>query len=430
MSGRSKFSVASEASSRSLALARIAIGLAIWEQYTSPWVGHRVDDVAGVLVLAWTVLLTVWLVIFGLATRWATACMALAFAGVHLYYGVHLGDPALAAPIPHFQLVVLLAITPCGRSLSLDRALAVRRARRNKTAPPPETAKAWHLDLFALQAASMFLWLGIADTKSDWLGGDWLVRDVVHWYGSDMLAAHPGLPALCAFAAKFVLVVEFAVAALLPWRPLRSIGMWLGLGFVFLDMLLLGHSFAGFYAHLILMVSLVACAPWQRVHALARDQTAGGVATDVPIKDAPARWTDSLLGAAVLLAAVVWFNVPPYRGQVLEKPRGFWAWTWTLRQPTASQACDIRYYDMNRGGAQIERWKVLGHDRPGAVPDRFARVSSATLHDSTVRVCKALRRAGDDQPQVELDARCLVRDKWVTMHARESRLCSPAKTKR
>lgn len=439
MSGLSKFQavLAAEVSSRPLALVRIAVGLAIWEQFTSPWVGHRVDDVAGVLVLAWIVLLTAWLVIFGLATRWAAGVMALAFAGLHLYYGVHLGDAALAAPVPQFQLIVLLAITPCGRSLSLDRALAVRRARRRGEPPPPERASAWQLDLFALQAASMFLWLGIADTDPDWLGGAWLERDVVRWYGSDMLAAHPDLPALLRAAAKFALVVELGVAALLLPRRLRPYGMWLGLGFVYLDMLLLAHSFATFYAHLILMVPLIGCASPDRVHALVRDQSAHAAA-GTEVADAPVRWTHpvlgAVLGAVMLLAALAWFNVPRYRGEVLEQPRGFGSSTWTLRQSTPGQACDIRYYDMsgdhNRDGVLIERWQLLGHERPGAVPAKLAQVSRHTLDDSTIRVCKALRKAGDDDPQVELDARCTAGNKWVTVHARERRLCAPAKTRR
>jgi hypothetical protein len=160
-----------EVSSRSLALLRIFGALSIWVEFTSPWVAHRMDDMLGTVLLAWLVLASAWLVVFGLWTRAAAIAMAVGFGVLHLYYGVHLEIEKLIYPVREFQLAVLLAVVPCNRSLSVDRVLERRRAARAKRAPAPETIPWWTLELFVLQQCTVFLWFGVDGCRPEWLDG-------------------------------------------------------------------------------------------------------------------------------------------------------------------------------------------------------------------------------------------------------------------
>lgn len=127
-----------EVSSRPLGLVRILVATDILFEFVSPWVSHRVDDNTGLLVATWVMFLANWFVLFGLKTRWATVFWMLSFGVIHLYYGRHLGLHNMQQPVQMFQLIVILTIAPSGRSLSIDRALEVRRADKQGVAPPPE----------------------------------------------------------------------------------------------------------------------------------------------------------------------------------------------------------------------------------------------------------------------------------------------------
>jgi hypothetical protein len=225
-----------------------------------------------------------------------------------------------------------------------------------------------------------------------------------------------------------VVIAEFTLVPLLLIRRLRLYGMGLGFVLLFLHLLLMVHNFDILYAILILIVPLVACVPPDRFHALVSDQAAH-VAPDESSTQAPQRPAHGALAALALVTMVLWSNVPPYRGHVLEEPRSFFSWpAWALHTPTRHSACDLRYYDMNRQNAIVERWKLLGYDHPGAVPKKLARVAKSNIEASNVHVCRSLRKAGDNPPRVKLFARCLVRDEWVKVYGAGSNLCSPAKT--
>ncbi|PRP90655.1 hypothetical protein ENSA5_62730 [Enhygromyxa salina] len=259
---------ATEVSSRSLGLLRIFAALTIWVEFASPWVAHRMDDSAGTMLLAWVVLVAAWFVVFGFKTRWATAIMALAFAGLHLYYGVALGNAKLAAPVQEFQITVLLALTPCGRSLSVDRALAVRRAKRDGCGPPPERICWWQLELFIVQTATIYLWLGYEGCDPRWLSGELLERQILQWYGSDMFVVHPGFHRFAVVAAWTATIVEFGLVVGLLVRRLRPYAMWVALAFLFVHMLVFSTSYLGSYVFLMMMTMLIACLSPQRIHDL------------------------------------------------------------------------------------------------------------------------------------------------------------------
>jgi hypothetical protein len=423
--GRLEDLFGAEVSSRSLGLVRIVVGLMIWEQFTSPWCGHRMDDHAGTLVLAWIVLLGVWLVIWGLWTRFATVAVALAFAGIHLYYGVHLDDAKLADPILEFQLVALLALTPCGRSLSIDRALELRRAKNEGRPPRPERAPWWTLELFLIVVASMFFWLGWSSLDDDWLSGAFYERLVLHWYGSDVYAAHPRLPSLLRPAAWLTTVLEFGVALGLILRPLRVYAMWVAFVLMFVNWMLFGHSYESVWVFVVPLTPLVACIPPDKLEALVADQTGAPLAkveaaeADDAGGSVPSWVTRLVVPLAAFAAVLAWSNVPPYRGHVKGQERDLFVWTWALYEPIRSPVCDLRYYDMNAGGEELERWTVLGKRHPSELPGKWQRVRASQLGADQTRVCEAKRAAGDLTPNLELEARCLSGEGWKDVSTRE-----------
>jgi hypothetical protein len=266
-----------EVSSRSLGLLRIFAALSIWVEFASPWVAHRMDDYVGTWLLAWGVLIPIWFVIFGFKTRFAAAIVAMSFAGLHLYYGIHVGIEKLVYPVQEFQVAVLLAVTPCGRSLSVDRALEVRRARREHRSPAPETVPWWWLELFILQTASIYLWQGIQGCDPAWLDGTTLELYIMQWYGTaDIFELHPHFHDFVVGLAWTATALEFVIAFGLVIRRARPYVMWIAALLVFVHMLAFSHTYVNSYLYLMMMTLLISCVPPAWIHELVSLQSARG----------------------------------------------------------------------------------------------------------------------------------------------------------
>src|SRR5690606_18873174 len=77
-----------------------------------------------------------------------------------------------------------------------------------------------------------------------------------------------------------------------------------------------------------------------------------------------------VLAVCLWIGMFAWTNTSSFQANILEDepaPRGK---DWGLYTAAAQGICDVRYYDMNQRGAPIERWKLLGYERLGDVPDR------------------------------------------------------------
>ena len=218
-----------EISSRPLGLFRIFAVLSIIHQFTSKWAGFRFVDYPLCLVLSWVVLGSAWLVMVGYKTRWTTAIMALAAAGLHLYYGVHLGNYLLSKPVQVFQVMVLLAVTPCGRSLSIDRAIEVRRAQAEGREPEAERMPWWMVELFILQISAVYLWAAFNKSDDKWFRGERMERYWVKWYGgSDSMVYSALTHVIAVFLAWCTTILEYALAFGLLSRRLRPYLLWGG----------------------------------------------------------------------------------------------------------------------------------------------------------------------------------------------------------
>lgn len=130
-----------------------------------------------------------------------------------------------------------------------------------------------------------------------------------------------------------------------------------------------------------------------------------------------------LVAALLWLGMFAWSNVPPYRGNVLEQKRAFFVWHWKLFSRGGEGICDVRYYDRKHGNAPIERWKLLGFESAGDMPESLARTHKPNLIREYQRVCTAMRKAGDPAPEIEVEARCAEQGAWKTVEHRRRNVC-------
>ncbi len=123
------------------------------------------------------------------------------------------------------------------------------------------------------------------------------------------------------------------------------------------------------------------------------------------------------------LGMFLWSNIPPFRGNVLDQRASFFVWHWDLYTTAGHGICDVHYYDMKRGGAELERWTLLGYARPGDMPDAIARTEKDQLYREYERVCRALVAQGDPTPEVEVAARCAEKTRWKRVEKRRRNVC-------
>jgi hypothetical protein len=168
---------------------------------------------------------------FGVYTRLSTLWTALTMAIVFFY----LGFVRHHEPYTHHHAWLLvaatgvLALTPCGRSYSVDCWRAVRQAEREGRPAPAERGPVWGLHLLALQAAAVYFWAAWDKCSLAWLSGARMEQVLMYLYvGSDRphgllwIAATTG-SALGTTALEFALAGGLWVPRLRRW--LIPVGM-------------------------------------------------------------------------------------------------------------------------------------------------------------------------------------------------------------
>ena len=119
---------------------------------------------------------------------------------------------------------LLLAMTDCGRSYSIDRLRAINAARRAQPMrdDPPEYGSLLGQRLIALQLSAMYFWTAIDKTDRAFLSGERLEQTFTWIYSGRALEFVLAYPGLIAALSVIVVIVEYllAVAILVPrWRP-------------------------------------------------------------------------------------------------------------------------------------------------------------------------------------------------------------------
>jgi len=178
-------------STRSSALLRIAIILCLWTRWGDRFALFG-DPSWSTLGLGLAFYLSTFLALIGLWTRPACAIAGLVAVYCHYYLGLH--ELTGGWGNHHMKLLAisaaLLPFTPCGRSYSVDRLLAVRRARREGKPPPPEHGDLWGLRLIGLFLSSLYISTAFHKTNEAWLSGMRMEQIFsCHYLGSTYLDA-------------------------------------------------------------------------------------------------------------------------------------------------------------------------------------------------------------------------------------------------
>jgi hypothetical protein len=177
-----------EGSTRLVAVIRVLLALVAWSRfgYTLQLAQCEGDPVRlGLMLLFWPAST---LLLVGLFTGPAAAITALCALALYHVVGRHQGVDALAS---HHVLVLaiglaLLALTPCGRSLSLDRMWALHRAQKEGAPAPAERGHLFGQRLLAVHVAVLYLGTAWEKTYPGFLDGSRLQQIYLSTYfGSD-----------------------------------------------------------------------------------------------------------------------------------------------------------------------------------------------------------------------------------------------------
>ncbi len=204
-------------STRPAALMRIGIALIIFARFGAEVSLFNATSSSGVaLGLAFFMVATMMLV--GYMSRLASAMTGLALLGMYFIGGAALAVPGWAHHHVYLLAIasILLALTPCGASYSVDRLRELGHG-----GAPPERGYLWGQRLIALQLSALYFWTAVDKTDWAFLSGQRLEQIFVWTYTGRALELFLIWPPLLALLSIIVVAVEYwlAVAILVPrWR--------------------------------------------------------------------------------------------------------------------------------------------------------------------------------------------------------------------
>lgn len=191
--------LAREASTRSAALLRVALVALLWTR----WAAELTLVATPSIPLSLAFFTATALLFVGLHTRVAAPATALVTLVIYFWFGVHRGHTAWIHH-HHFLLVsmaCICALTPCGRSFSLDRWRH----------PAPERGPVWALRLYTFQLAAVYLWSAVDKLSPAFLGGARLEQIAMNLYFGSDPPEGPLFTALTIAAAWLVTLLELAL---------------------------------------------------------------------------------------------------------------------------------------------------------------------------------------------------------------------------
>ncbi len=206
-----------EGSSRPVAVLRILLGAAQWSEHADRLTPHRSDALNPITALFF---LGSTAMVVGVSSREAAFFLGAMEMGLALYY------PESLWGHHHTWLLAfttfLLAFTPCDRSLSLDRWLSVRAARRAGQALPAESGPLWATRLIALQLVVLYALATVDKWNLGFLSGERLEMIFAEKYTGSVRVDLPGWIWLMRAASWGTVVVEAGLAIALWFPRLRG----------------------------------------------------------------------------------------------------------------------------------------------------------------------------------------------------------------
>ncbi|WP_292330073.1 HTTM domain-containing protein [Mesorhizobium sp.] len=219
-----------EGSSRSSALIRIGLAMLFWSRWAGELLLYRDQSPAG-LFLAANFFLSTTLLFIGYHSRLAAVWTGSVGLAMYYYFGFDLGREPWTHHHAYLLAVaaLLIALTPCDRSYSLDRYLAVTRAERMGVPPPAERGNLWGLRLIVVQLSVLYFFAAFDKSNYAFLSGARLEQIFLWFYaGSDYPSGFAWLATIVSVA---VVVLEYGLAFGLPFRATRRYLVLPGLAF-------------------------------------------------------------------------------------------------------------------------------------------------------------------------------------------------------
>jgi hypothetical protein len=194
-------------STRSVALMRIGLVLVGWAEFGEAVQPHKVAPLLSLFFYVAT-----FAALIGYRAPYATFASGVAYLLIlRLVPSQMLHHTYLLA-----VTTLLLSLTPCGRSLSVDRLLAGRASGK----PPPEEGNLWALRLIGVELSAVLVWSGYDKLALGFafLSGDRLEQMLVYFYTGVPVITPIWAKALFVLAGTGVVLVELSAAVLL-WLP-------------------------------------------------------------------------------------------------------------------------------------------------------------------------------------------------------------------
>lgn len=217
------WAVGTEASSRSSALIRIGLGFLIWTRFAYELLPYKYElgwhTAFSLLFFLFTTLM-----ILGVFARISTFIAGALTFSLYYYFGLVLDYE----PYTHHHTywlgiaALLCALTPCGRSFSVDRWLDVRWARKRGQLPALESGNVWGLRLIVFQLTMMYVWSAYDKCHPGFLEGDRLEALFMHYYIGSNLGNWVEWSWAFAVAAWLVVILEFALGFGMPFAKTRK----------------------------------------------------------------------------------------------------------------------------------------------------------------------------------------------------------------
>jgi len=206
--------IGTEGATHSFALIRLGVVANCWARWSNDHVLYR-DLRPETLLVATLFFLSSTTAFLGLWTRVSTAVLALCTCHFVFIAGHIHGHE----PYTHHHTTLLayacifLALSPSGRSLSVDRWLLLRKKEKNPAfVLPPETANLWSLRLMAIQVAAIYYWGGVDKLNHAFLNGDRMIHYLMYYYTGPAEIDWFGFESLARLSARATVALEFALA--------------------------------------------------------------------------------------------------------------------------------------------------------------------------------------------------------------------------
>jgi len=218
-----------QGSTRPLGLMRIAIATIVFVRFANEVSLYQGDSLSFVLLgVAFFGLTSMMLV--GFKAQASCAGVALTLMTMHFYMGKMHGYPGWSSHHIYILIVsvVLLALSPCGRSFSWDRYRALSQAQDARDIPP-EYGDLWPQRLIALQLAALYFWAAVDKTNWSFLSGQRLEEAFIWSFTGRALEPLISLGAILAVLSVIVVVVEYFLAFAIFVRRWQMFVLPLGL---------------------------------------------------------------------------------------------------------------------------------------------------------------------------------------------------------